>query len=73
MEAVFADAFDTEGIANCLELLKKGKAVDIPIYDFVTHQRSTEVRKVSFSLAREENVKGQAQMEGSMLDLTTKG
>jgi uridine kinase len=49
---VCSDAFDTEGIANCLELLKKGKAVDIPIYDFVTHQRSTEVRKVSFSLSR---------------------
>ncbi|GAQ92715.1 uridine kinase/uracil phosphoribosyltransferase [Klebsormidium nitens] len=39
------DAFDSEAIISCLETLRKGKAVDIPIYDFVTHQRSTEVRK----------------------------
>lgn len=40
------DAFDKEAIMRCLSDLKEGKAVDVPIYDFHTHQRKKETRKV---------------------------
>ena len=33
------DAFDTELMLEHLEKLKRGEAVDIPQYDFVTHSR----------------------------------
>ena len=41
-----SDAFDTEAILECLLALKRGEPVEIPVYDFKTHQRSTETRKV---------------------------
>mmetsp|Transcript_22942 Transcript_22942/g.63675 ORF Transcript_22942/g.63675 Transcript_22942/m.63675 type:complete len:463 (+) Transcript_22942:379-1767(+) len=34
-------AFDEDRIIECLRDLKAGKAVDIPVYDFKTHARST--------------------------------
>ncbi|KAK6155404.1 hypothetical protein DH2020_009652 [Rehmannia glutinosa] len=36
------DAFDTEQLLECVETLKSGKSVQVPIYDFKTHQRSSE-------------------------------
>eukprot|EP01080_Neovahlkampfia_damariscottae_P003963 gene3963-7219_t len=35
------DAFDTELLFETLQSMKKGKKVQIPVYDFVTHSRST--------------------------------
>lgn len=40
------DAFDQDALLACLTDLKRGRAVDVPIYDFNRHQRSSEVRKV---------------------------
>ena len=40
-------AFDTESILRCLKDLKAKKPVDIPIYDFTTHSRSSEVQRVN--------------------------
>ncbi|CAA0824635.1 Uridine kinase-like protein 1- chloroplastic [Striga hermonthica] len=36
------DAFDTEQLLECVEELRCGKPVQVPIYDFKTHQRSSE-------------------------------
>jgi uridine kinase len=38
------DAFDQQAMLECIEDLKLGKPVDLPIYDFTKHQRSTESR-----------------------------
>lgn len=39
-------AFDTEAIVSCIQDLKGGKSVEVPIYDFSTHARSSETRRV---------------------------
>lgn len=39
------DAFDFEVLIPTLQRLKKGKKVDVPIYNFITHSR--EARTVS--------------------------
>ena len=39
-------AFDTAEILTCLKTLRRNHSYDIPIYDFATHKRSTETRKV---------------------------
>ncbi|GAB4847961.1 Uridine kinase-like protein 1, chloroplastic [Ancistrocladus abbreviatus] len=36
------DAFDTEQLLECIEKLKSGQSVQVPIYDFKTHQRRTD-------------------------------
>ncbi|KAK4483220.1 hypothetical protein RD792_010402 [Penstemon davidsonii] len=36
------DAFDTEQLLECVETLKSGQSVHLPIYDFKTHQRSSD-------------------------------
>ncbi|KAI5672219.1 hypothetical protein M9H77_12583 [Catharanthus roseus] len=36
------DAFDTEQLVECIEKLKCGHSVQVPIYDFKTHQRRTD-------------------------------
>jgi uridine kinase len=36
------DAIDFELLADCLSELKKGQAVNIPIYDFATHSRKAK-------------------------------
>ncbi|KAL6508192.1 Uridine kinase-like protein 1, chloroplastic [Orobanche hederae] len=36
------DAFDTEQLLECVGKLKCGNSVQVPIYDFKTHQRSSE-------------------------------
>ncbi|KAL8540294.1 hypothetical protein ACS0TY_001769 [Phlomoides rotata] len=36
------DAFDTEQLLECVEILKSGLSVHVPIYDFKTHQRSSD-------------------------------
>ncbi|KAH7441111.1 hypothetical protein KP509_03G025700 [Ceratopteris richardii] len=42
------DAFDTEQLLDCINTLKRGEPVQIPIYDFKTHQRCTDTfRKVN--------------------------
>eukprot|EP00850_Spirogloea_muscicola_P021314 SM000244S08549 [mRNA] locus=s244:2006:7033:- [translate_table: standard] len=42
------DAFDTDSMLECLNTLKAGRAVEIPVYDFKSHQRRTDrTRKVS--------------------------
>ncbi|PKU83980.1 uridine kinase-like protein 4 isoform X1 [Dendrobium catenatum] len=41
------DAFDTETLLCCLENLKRGKAVEIPNYDFKTHKCVSPSRKVN--------------------------
>lgn len=40
------DAFDQDALLQCLLDLKEGKAVDVPIYDFTTHQRAAETQRV---------------------------
>lgn len=40
------DALDTELLAEHVEALKQGRAVDVPIYDFVRHRRRPETRRV---------------------------
>lgn len=40
-------ALDRQEILSCLQRLKEGRSVDVPIYDFATHRRSTETRRVS--------------------------
>jgi len=40
-------AFDTPALLHCLEGLKKGRAVDVPTYDFSNHRRGTESKRVS--------------------------
>ncbi|KAG9141973.1 hypothetical protein Leryth_009318 [Lithospermum erythrorhizon] len=36
------DAFDTEQLLECAEKLMSGQSVQVPIYDFKTHQRCTD-------------------------------
>ncbi|KAH9609082.1 hypothetical protein KSS87_021842 [Heliosperma pusillum] len=36
------DAFDTEQLLECAEKLRAGQSVQVPIYDFKTHQRRTD-------------------------------
>lgn len=40
------DAFDKQALVECLNALKEGLPYDVPVYDFKTHSRSTEVRRV---------------------------
>lgn len=40
------DAFDWELLFEHLEALKRGEAIDCPIYDYAIHNRSTETRRV---------------------------
>ncbi len=40
------EAFDTELMAEHLRLLREGKAIDCPVYDYKIHDRSDEVRRV---------------------------
>ena len=41
------DAFDRPAMLECLLSLQDGVGVDVPVYDFATHQRSAETRRVS--------------------------
>ncbi|KAI7741931.1 hypothetical protein M8C21_024310, partial [Ambrosia artemisiifolia] len=44
------DAFDTEQMLECIETLKQGKSVQLPIYDFKNHRRCSEsFRQVNVS------------------------
>ncbi|KAG0496725.1 hypothetical protein HPP92_001416 [Vanilla planifolia] len=44
------DAFDTEQLLECMDKLKNGQSVNIPIYDFKNHRRCCEsFRKVNAS------------------------
>ncbi|KAL2942270.1 Uridine kinase-like protein 1 chloroplastic, partial [Bienertia sinuspersici] len=44
------DAFDTEQLLECVEKLQLGQCVQVPIYDFKTHQRRTDTfRQVNAS------------------------
>lgn len=40
------DAFDTELMAQHLRLLREGKSIDCPVYDYKIHDRSEETRRV---------------------------
>ncbi|CAI5946889.1 unnamed protein product [Closterium sp. NIES-64] len=40
-------AFDTDALLSTIVALKEGQSVEIPVYDFKTHQRSTAVRKTN--------------------------
>lgn len=40
------DAFDMELLVSCLQRLREGKKIEVPIYNYVTHSR--ESRTVSF-------------------------
>lgn len=40
------DAIDVAEFMKVLETLKEGRSVDVPIYDFATHSRTAERRKV---------------------------
>ncbi len=40
------DALDNELLIAHLQELKAGRAVEIPVYDFTTHSRTTETRRV---------------------------
>ncbi|PPR97717.1 hypothetical protein GOBAR_AA22953 [Gossypium barbadense] len=37
-----SDAFDTEQLLECVEKLKSGQSVQVPIYDFKQHRRSSD-------------------------------
>ena len=39
-------AFDSAAIVKCLKNLQQLRQVDIPVYDFIKHQRSSETRRV---------------------------
>jgi uridine kinase len=41
------DALETTLLVKHLQLLRSGQAVDIPVYDFRTHTRSTETRRIT--------------------------
>lgn len=41
------DALDTPLLVKHLQMLRAGRAVDIPIYDYRTHTRSPEMRRVT--------------------------
>ncbi|KAI3988750.1 hypothetical protein MKX01_001522 [Papaver californicum] len=41
---VFVDAFDSDLLLSCMERLKLGQAVDIPIYDFKTQKRTSSYK-----------------------------
>ncbi len=36
------DAFDADLLEDCIEMLKDGKDVQVPVYDFTIHNRSSE-------------------------------
>lgn len=40
------DAFDVELLTQHLEALNRGVAVDMPVYEFATHSRSTRTRRI---------------------------
>lgn len=40
------DSLDNDLLASHLEALRQGRAADLPIYDFVTHSRRAETRRV---------------------------
>ncbi len=40
------DAFDVELLTQHLEALSCGAAVDVPVYEFATHSRSTRTRRI---------------------------
>lgn len=40
-------AFDTPALLECVNGLKAGRPVDVPTYDFNTHRRATETKRVS--------------------------
>ncbi len=40
------DAFDVELLSGHLEALARGEAVDMPVYEFATHSRSTRTRRI---------------------------
>ncbi|KAF8062067.1 UKL1 [Scenedesmus sp. PABB004] len=40
------DAFDHDSLMRCLADLQAGRSVEVPVYDFARHARSSEVRKV---------------------------
>jgi len=40
------DSLETELLARHLDVLRKGSAVEVPIYDFTTHSRTTETKRV---------------------------
>lgn len=41
------DAFDTPALLECVVGLKEGRPVEVPSYDFSTHRRSKETKRVS--------------------------
>ncbi|AMW05310.1 uridine kinase [Gemmatimonas phototrophica] len=41
------DAFDVELLSAHLEGLNRGEAVDMPVYEFATHSRSTRTRRIA--------------------------
>ena len=41
------DALDTDLLVEHLEQLRRGVSVDVPIYDFVAHRRTADVRTVT--------------------------
>jgi uridine kinase len=40
------DALESELLAEHLRLLKEGRAVEVPVYDFTTHTRKSETKRV---------------------------
>lgn len=40
------EAFDTDLMAEHLALLRQGKAVDCPVYDYMEHDRSDKIRRI---------------------------
>lgn len=40
------DAYDIDLLVEHLDLLRRGQAVDVPVYDFRRHERSTDVTSV---------------------------
>lgn len=65
------DAFNTELLLSCMEILRHGEAVKIPDYDFKTHKSSPSVYKIlMFVLHGEFNVILSREGEISKMCLT---
>lgn len=49
--ASYVDAFDTEQLLECVGKLQSGQSVQVPIYDFKTHQRRTDTFRQVLNVA----------------------
>nr|GME13477.1 uridine kinase-like protein 1, chloroplastic [Ipomoea batatas]GME17026.1 uridine kinase-like protein 1, chloroplastic [Ipomoea batatas] len=49
--AIFSNAFETEQLLECVGKLKAGQSVQVPIYDFKSHQRCSDSLRQEMKMA----------------------